>query len=236
MFARIYKKHKKICMVLGGLLLSILLVLYLYLLFLPGVWLRNSFLIHRDNGYFTCADIHANYKMRITSTDNQTNILFSVNAKSKQYKIINEKNLINIYEDDNLVFQGSAHRMGDSFWLVDKDVSFEEYFQTSLEQETFSQVTPVDEDLFPSYSWLYGLSVMEKYETRGEPSILLIIVLTLLILVLDIAFPDLFFQLKYGLAVDGGEPSDWYRRSQIIGRYILVVFIIAFMIVSLILR
>ena len=39
-------------------------------------------------------------------------------------------------------------------------------------------------------------------------------------------FPDLLFKFQHGLAVEGGEPSEFYRMGQFIGRIAMVLGII----------
>lgn len=50
-----------------------------------------------------------------------------------------------------------------------------------------------------------------------------------LLLFLDIRFPLLFWNLRHGLEVSGGEPTDWYYSMQRMGRItdIVGIFVLA---------
>lgn len=69
-------------------------------------------------------------------------------------------------------------------------------------------------------------------DVRGNLTMLVYIVFALVFLILDIVFPNLFFDLKYRFAVEGGGPSDMYRSGQKFGRVLLVISIIVCIIMS----
>ena len=50
-----------------------------------------------------------------------------------------------------------------------------------------------------------------------------------LLLFLDLRFPLLFWNLRHGLEVSGGEPTDWYYSMQRVGRItdIVGIFVLA---------
>ena len=60
-------------------------------------------------------------------------------------------------------------------------------------------------------------------ETRGNLWFLLPMWLLALVLFLDIKFPLLFWNLSHGLAVQGGEPSEWYCTMQKVSRDLMEV-------------
>ena len=83
-------------------------------------------------------------------------------------------------------------------------------------------------DLWPSCNWLYNVAVGGRRETRGSMAFLLPIGALAVLLVLDVRFPLLFWNLRHGLEVYGGEPTDWYyamqrgsRIASIIGVFVL---------------
>ncbi len=51
-------------------------------------------------------------------------------------------------------------------------------------------------------------------------------------LALDIAYPKLWFMLRHGWAVDGGEISDWYCTRQKISRIFVVGAIVLLVILT----
>ena len=86
-------------------------------------------------------------------------------------------------------------------------------------------------DLWPSCNWLYNVAVGGRRETRGSVAFLLPIGALVVLLVLDVRFPLLFWNLRHGLEVYGGEPTDWYYAMQRVSRIasIIGVFVLAAM-------
>ena len=86
-------------------------------------------------------------------------------------------------------------------------------------------------DLWPSCNWLYNVAVGGRRETRGSMAFLLPIGALVVLLVLDVRFPLLFWNLRHGLEVYGGEPTDWYYAMQRVSRItsIIGVFVLAAM-------
>ena len=227
----IYEKHKKLCLTGICIFTFLFFGIYLSMLFQPGYRHFDAFMKKQDNGIFTGSDFYGSYQMQIERTDHGGTITFSVDDISKEYRITETdagKNVY-IYENDTLVFHGYYIDAGNQEgWLI----SYDNY--DTFDVRIFaSNVKPSPEELFPSYSWLYNCTMSDKTETRGEPAALIPIVFLAVFLFLDIKFPDLFFNLKYRLSVDGGEPSDFYRSGQIIGRIIMIGSIFFFIFLSL---
>ena len=72
------------------------------------------------------------------------------------------------------------------------------------------------------------MAVGGRRETRGSVAFLLPIGALVVLFVLDVRFPLLFWNLRHGLEVYGGEPTDWYyamqrgsRIASIIGVFVL---------------
>ena len=84
--AHFFSTHKKLCIIVGVILAVLLLALYLYAAFLPGVWHRDAFLYLQKDGSFTGSDLYAEYKMSIDAKENGAEIDFSVNDITKNYK------------------------------------------------------------------------------------------------------------------------------------------------------
>ena len=86
-------------------------------------------------------------------------------------------------------------------------------------------------DLWPSCNWLYHVAVGGRRETRGSVAFLLPIGALVVLLVLDVRFPLLFWNLRHGLEVYGGEPTEWYYAMQRVSRItsIIGVFVLAAM-------
>ena len=216
----IFKRHKKQSIVVGIILLVALLIVYLRALFLPGLWHRDAFLYWQDDGSFSGSDIYADYKMTITYFYYGADVDFSVNDVTKHYQIKYDNNDLNrnveILENGNTVFKGNAFGSGDGWMLLDENHEMVDGIIVYT-----GNYVPAEDELFPGYTKLYNWAVSDKTNTRGEPYVLLLVLLFGVILFLDIKFPDLFWLLEHRLDVDGGEPSEWYRFSQKIGRVVL---------------
>lgn len=232
----VFAKHKKACIISGVILAIALFALYLYAMLLPGIQYGDAFLYKQKDGSFQGYEMYGyytrvDYKMNIDETEDGAEILFSVNDNTREYKIVHNASDINravqVYENGEQVFDGEAHKMGEEYLLLDGNYDMAD----GIKIRVGNQVPELDE-LFPGYTWLYNRAVEKRHDTRGEPAMLLLILLGAFILFIDIKFPDLFWILEHRLEVDGGEPSDWYRTGQTFGRVLLVIGIIVCMVLT----
>ena len=224
MIATIFEKHKKVCLITAGVLVFLLIGLYLSALYEPGYWYMDAFLTRQEDGSFAASDAYGSYRLKVDRADDSATVTFSVNDLTKEYLITGTSTGedVHIYEGGSLVFHGRKVRMNSSEYTL---MGYDGY-ETGSIHIFASNIKPDPEEFLPSYSWLYSQAASDEPETRGEPAMLLLILFLGIVLALDVTFPDLFFTLKYRHYVDGGEPSDWYRSSQKIGRGIIVVAIL----------
>jgi len=219
---KLFKKHKMMRIALISLVALILCIVYVYALFLPGVWHDDAFLYKKVDGEFYGSDMYAEYKMSI----DKNKITFSVNGISKTYSIV-ENEGVEIFENGQSVFKGTVQKIGDFTILNDLDGK-----PIDVIKVTAGGVAPELSELYPDRTQLYNWYSMDKTDTRGEPYMLIVIAFIIVLLVVDIVFPDLFFYFKHGIMVDGGEPSDCYRAGQTFGRIVLVIAIVGCIIAS----
>lgn len=228
---RIFNNHRKLCFIIGTVVAAALLILYLHALFMPGLWYGDAFLYRQSDGSFSGSDLYADYEMVITPADYGTDIQFSVNDKTNYYQIKYNENDFNrnveVSENGNTIFNGTAYGFADSWILLDENHKMPD----GITVRTSNHV-PTEDELFPSYSTLYSWSVSDKTDTRGEPSMLFFIFLAGTILFLDLRFPNLFWILEHRLEVDGGEPSDYYRFGQKVGNILVAISIPVCMILT----
>ena len=72
----------------AALVLAAAAAVYLYCLFLPGIWHGDAFLyLDKKSGSFSGSDKYAHYSMKITPHKNETDIEFSVNGEKRVYGI-----------------------------------------------------------------------------------------------------------------------------------------------------
>ena len=177
-----------------------LMILYLCAASRPGVWLRDAFLYRQTDGSFAGRDEYGIYALTVTAAEHETQAMFAMNGETIQYRIVtSSQENVQIYQDDRKIFAGQA---------IGNVVVNGEYQQ---------------QDLLPTCQWLYNIAVGGRMETRGNLWFLLPMGLLALVLFLDIKFPLLFWNLSYGLAVQGGEPSEWYCTMQKVSRDLMEV-------------
>ena len=181
-----------------------LMILYLCAASRPGVWLRDAFLYRQTDGSFAGRDEYGIYALTVTATEHETQAVFAMNGETIQYCIVtSSQENVQIYQDDRKIFAGQA--IGEPGDAV-------------LWAENGQQ-----QDLLPTCQWLYNIAVGGRMETRGNLWFLLPMGLLALVLFLDIKFPLLFWNLSHGLAVQGGEPSEWYCTMQKVSRDLMEV-------------
>ncbi len=219
------KKRRKIFGAVGVVVGIFLILIYLQAVFFAGFWHGDTFLYKQDDGSFAGSDIYAEYKLVIKPADYGRDIEFSVNGKDKYYQIKYDKNDLNgkveITENEKAVFEGKAFKAGEYYMLLDDNYEAADGIIVHT-----GDYVPSEEELFPGYTRLYNWAVADKTDMRGEPYMIILILLFGAILLVDIKFPDLFWILEHRMEVDGGEPSDFYRFGQKAGRVIMTVVII----------
>jgi len=223
-----FKKHRTVCLIVLGILIAVILFFYLRALGQPGVWYRNFFLSQQEDGSFTGRDEWYNeYRLSVSPAESEAEISFSVNDETRVYRV-HHGETVEIFENDMLLFSGEAHPMGDSWLLMDETGNAEVPFTVVV-----GGIVPEQHELFPEPSTVYHWAVREECGTRGDFTVLIYIVLLLVFLFVDLRFPNFFWNLRYALAVDGGEPSEFYRVGQAVGRVIAVIAIGMIMLASL---
>lgn len=230
------KKHKKTCIIVGIIAAVIVFAAYLFALFLPGYWYGDVFL-YKEKAPFDGMEVYsgrdavnkADYELTMIKDGKTTYVVFTVNETERSYEITSDDSVnynpdVTIVENGEKVFSGTAR----SGILVDENG---ELFETAI-VITHDSYEPTEEELFPSYTWLYGVSQNEKAEIRGEPIWLISIIIIIAVCVFDMKYPDFFWTLEHSLEVKGGEPSDFYRFIQKAGWVTAPIVIAVFMILT----
>ena len=208
----------------------LIFALYLWAMLRPGVWLRDTFLYKQSDGNFSGKDAYAAYTMQISQTGNGAEVDFTLDGETRHYSVESKTNgmsdpNVTIKQDGEIIFNGTAlGSTGDALLWREDDGGLADEVDVIINGEYQKS------DLWPSCIWLYNVAVGGRRETRGNLSFLLVIGALAVLLVLDVRFPMLFWQLRHGLEVYGGEPSDWYytmqrfsRIASIIGIFVLAV-------------
>lgn len=219
------KKTSCLLCVLTALLLT---VLYLWAALRPGVWLRDAFLYRQADGSFSGRDAYAAYTMQIAQTGNDAEVEFTLDGETRHYRLESKAEGmsdpgVKIEQDGVVIFTGTAlGDPGDAILWREDDGGLADEVNVIVNGEYQRS------DLWPICNWLYNVAVGGRRETRGSVAFLLPIGVLVVLLVLDVRFPLLFWNLRHGLEVYGGEPTDWYyamqrgsRITSIIGVFVL---------------
>lgn len=211
----------------AALAVAVLLAVYLWAALRPGVWLRNAFLYQQVDGSFSGRDSYGRYVLDITSAPGETDVQFCLDDVPTRYRICTESSShVEIYREEQLLFSGSAVGEPGNAVLWNKSGGLADDIRVVVNGE-YTQ-----EDLQPSCQWLYNVAVGGRRETRGDVSFLVPMAMLAILLVLDVKWPRLFWTLRHGLEVSGGEPSEWYFTCQKMGRTAMALGIVLLAVAS----
>lgn len=211
----------------AALAVAVLLAVYLWAALRPGIWLRNAFLYQQADGSFSGRDSYGRYVLDITSAPGETDVQFCLDDVPTRYRICTENSShVEIYREEQLLFSGSAVGEPGNAVLWNKNGGLADDICVVVNGE-YTQ-----EDLQPSCQWLYNVAVGGRRETRGDVSFLVPMAMLAILLVLDVKWPRLFWTLRHGLEVSGGEPSEWYFTCQKMGRAAMALGIVLLAVAS----
>lgn len=233
------KKHKIPC-ILAAIASVLVFVIYIFALFLPGYWYRDAFLFKKPAPFENMSVFSGHdpinsvdYEMTMAKDGIKTYIAFTINETERGYEIVSDNSeshypKVEIYENGKIVFTGTYRQ-----YLFDEN---EEPFVETPLINYYVPGSLTEEELFPSYNWLYDVSQSVKTEKRGNPVWLLFIAVFAGVMAIDMIYPDLYWELHHRIAVEGGQPSDFYRMMQKIGWILTPITIIIMMIASFIIK
>ena len=209
----------------------VLLGVYLFAALRPGVWLRDAFLYRQADGSFSGKDAYAAYTLQLSGTESEAEAVFTLDGETRHYRLESKAEGmsapgVKIEQDGVVVFTGTAlGDPGDAILWREDDGGLADEVNVIVNGEYQKS------DLWPSCNWLYNVAVGGRRESRGSVAFLLPIGALVVLLVLDVRFPLLFWNLRHGLEVYGGEPTDWYYAMQRVSRItsIIGVFVLAAM-------
>lgn len=162
------------------------------------------------DGSFSGKDAYAAYTLQLSGTESEAEAAFTLDGETRHYRIeAKDSAEVKLYQDGALIFAGSAlGDPGDAILWREDDGGLADEVKVIVNGEYQK------DDLWPSCGWLYNVAVGGRRETRGSVAFLLPMGALALLLFLDLRFPLLFWNLRHGLEVSGGEPTDWYYSMQ----------------------
>ena len=176
------KNRKYLCRVLISILLFVFIAGYLLMFFWPGVWYGDVFLYKKSDNVYAGSTLSQGYTIQRIPTSEGADFIFSVEDKTQQYRILNGAPL-QIYENDALVYEGTAVYDGDQYILKATD--------GNLMEIGTSGVIMVAEDGFPTCSQLVNWSFRERDSIRGNLIIFCILIAVMVLLSLTYILPGL---------------------------------------------
>lgn len=219
MLTHIWQTYKKQCIIACIVLAVILIPLYLYFMYQTGIRYQDAFLAQQKDGSFK----GSGYALHVTPTSTGADITFTANGETRTYSVVNTANAgVEFYQDGTLKRTAQVELMGPYFTLLDENGEADLPFRISYSHQN----ADVD-DLFPTDYELYGWSREIETTMRGQPMCLLFVVVFGAWLIVDLRYPNLFFDLRYARYVDGDcQPNEAYRFWQMIGRVLAAILII----------
>lgn len=220
-----FGERHKVKLILASVLVAVILSgLYLYATGRRGIWLNDAFLYQEDACLFRGSDSYAQYTLQIDRSNEHTIITVTINDITRVYEVLCNDSDVQILQDGIQVFDGSVLIAGDTHLLQSSDGSY-----NGIDVSAGGR-TPTTEELFPSFGRLYSLAHSPETSTRGQPWMLALAWLLAAWIIVDICFPDFFFDLRYRWHIDGGEPNENYRAGQVFGRILMLIFIVVILI------
>lgn len=219
LWERLWTNRRRQILTAACVLGLVVIAVYIWLIFSPGVRYRGVFLSPQEDGSYAGSSLEYAYRLAVAPGSGETSIDFTVNGETRTYRVVRTPRENGSGEEVSFYRDGEFAARTDA-WPNAGAYSLDVYAIDGYVLETFS------EGSFPTFSQLYEWSAAFQTDTRGYPVFLLLFFLVLAVLILDIAFPNLFFYLQHGLAVDGGEPSGFYRAGQKLGRVVIAILLV----------
>ncbi len=196
----------------------IVLCTYLFAAFRAGMWYEDVFLYRQPDGTFSGEKDGVSYDLSVNSGEAEKTVAFSVNDETRTYRVVEndpDTGESCVYEGEELLFRGMAVPMDGYYLLTEKTDETGDY--TAVHNTV--RVDNGEPLGFPDVSFIYGAAQLST-SFRGNMAFLALVFVFAVVLIIDCAFPQLEYKLRYARFSDGG-PSDWYFLSQKIARVCL---------------
>lgn len=218
-------KHKLGIWIGIGIGMLAVFAVYFWLFFQKGIIVGDAFLLRHGTGQSTVyrGDVNGHETVIAVERESQDEwdseercgVIFSQEQVRKEYMLESSgeerhglRN-ITVYEDGRILFEGLYDADGAAFPRVYEN-SGTPYLEDMISIRVDGEPDTLD-----------GLTVYTLVdifcgdeELRGDAPFLAVAVFILLVWIVDICFPDFFFQLRYAISVKDPEPSEWYRTVQ----------------------
>ncbi len=234
---RLIVEKNRVLKVISICIVIIIVCIYFFLFFQKGIIFEGKFLKQDKStpyiqykGYVNGVPVNILVDNAVNA-DSIVNVTYEIGKIIRQYSIefFNEYG-VKVYQNDILLFSGK--------YIPDKNGI--ELFENNGKPYIKGMINVVvnNEDIF-NETYQVGLlhiiktAAGDNIVNRGNPMLLFIAMLFLVIILIDIKYPKFFFYLRHGLSVEDPEPSEVYVTIQKATWYIASFIIIILLILSL---
>lgn len=157
-----------------------LTISYFCVFFAKVFWHNHAFLYKTGDCTFKSV---TGYVLEIQKTDTQADIVFTANGVSKQYQVIYKGQPLQILEDEENVYTGSAAFDGDRYYLEDENG------ELILNESHIGS-----EDAYPSRTELLNWVLADEPGIHGNLIVLLLLGIALILLSISFVRAHLYFR------------------------------------------
>ena len=227
------------------LILLILLFFYFKTFFTSGIYFGEVFLkkeIVVSDIHYRGSDVYGDYHIMVTGINNKdksTDVIYrlpsNINRKFKvTFKDVDSeyrdwKNVTIADEKGNLLFEGQYQE--ETLFLIDKNGKPMMDFAV---RAVVNGESPYDEEFEVPLKEVADIASFASETIRGEYPYLFIALILFAVLLIDIKFPLLFFNLEHFLDVRDPEPSDYYLFMQKASHYVLPIVGAGFLVAAIV--
>lgn len=204
----------------------LLLILSLSFALQKGIGYKGGFLPQKEENLWRGSVDGLKTTVRWSETASNPSLEITCGESTTVYSMTGDVDALVLYRDREELFRGSYRdsflwdEAGEPQW-GEVTVSYGDGMRYYIDSDGNERV---DTPLRLPAQLAVKLLLRQGETTRGEPPILLAAVLVLVVLCVELWFPELRYHLDIGRWTNGSpEPSDLYYSSRMIGAIILVV-------------
>lgn len=203
-------KARKCMIILGLILAAVFAFFYLRFIFQTGIWYSNIFWQRSrdvDSGWHATVN-GDDIELIRRVVDHEIEVTYRCNGEDEVYRVHKDKKTHSTVVTYGGEVVYDEPEMGVMVYVENADMETRK--TAKLRLVAFIGLHPED-----------GM--------RGNPVWLFGVVIALVILAIDLRWPDFFFYMRHFLTVRDPEPTDFYRFGQNLGRCGLVIMIIVWL-------
>ncbi len=167
LWERLWTNRRRQILTAACVLGLVVIAVYIWLIFSPGVRYRGVFLSPQEDGSYAGSSLEYAYRLAVAPGSGETSIDFTVNGETRTYRVVRTPRENGSGEEVSIYRDGEFAARTDA-WPNAGAYSLDVYAIDGYVLETFS------EGSFPTFSQLYEWSAAFQTDTRGYPVFLLL--------------------------------------------------------------